>query len=90
MSSAMTCLLYTSTHGIPYSQWYATHHVTEEELAEQRATVLEVQPKISIVVPTYRTPIPFLRDMIDSVVAQTLSLIHISSMAAAGNMTVSR
>lgn len=60
-----------STHGIPYSQWYATHHVTEEELAEQRATVLEVQPKISIVVPTYRTPIPFLRDMIDSVVAQT-------------------
>lgn len=60
-----------STRGIPYGQWYATHHVTEEELAEQRATVLDYQPKISIVVPTYRTPIVFLREMIDSVRAQT-------------------
>lgn len=60
-----------STQGIPYGQWYATHHVTEEELAQQRSTVLEHQPKISIVVPTYRTPIVFLREMIDSVVNQT-------------------
>lgn len=60
-----------TTHGIPYSDWYATHHVTEEELAEQRSTVLDYQPKISIVVPTYHTPIGFLREMIDSVRAQT-------------------
>ena len=33
--------------------------------------VLDYQPKISIVVPTYRTPIVFLREMIDSVRAQT-------------------
>ncbi len=55
----------------PYGQWYATHHVTEEELAEQRATVLDYQPKISIVVPTWPHPIVFLREMIDSVRAQT-------------------
>ena len=33
--------------------------------------MLDYQPKISIVVPTYRTPIVFLREMIDSVRAQT-------------------
>ena len=60
-----------STRGIPYGQWYATHHVTQEELDRQRATVLLRQPKISIVVPTYRTPLRFLRDMIESVQAQT-------------------
>lgn len=60
-----------STHGIPYSQWYATHKVTEEELAAQREAKLDYSPTISIVVPTYRTPIRFLRDMIESVQAQT-------------------
>ena len=33
--------------------------------------MFEYQPKFSIIVPTYNTPIPFLREMIDSVVAQT-------------------
>lgn len=60
-----------TTHGIAYSDWYATHKVSQEELQQQRETVLDYQPKISIVVPTYRTPIPFLREMIDSVVDQT-------------------
>lgn len=45
--------------------------MTEEELKKQRKKVFEYQPKFSIIVPTYNTPIPFLREMIDSVVAQT-------------------
>ena len=57
--------------GIPYSQWYATHKATEEELVAQRAAKLDYSPTISIVVPTYRTPIRFLREMIESVQAQT-------------------
>lgn len=60
-----------STRGMPYGQWYASHKVTEEELAAQRAAVLDYNPTISIVVPTYRTPIRFLREMIESVQAQT-------------------
>lgn len=60
-----------STRGIPYGTWYATHKVTEEELEEQRQTKLDYEPKISIVVPTYRTPINFLKEMIESVQAQT-------------------
>ena len=58
-------------NGIPYSEWYEAHKVTEEELKKQRKKVFEYQPKFSIIVPTYNTPIPFLREMIDSVVAQT-------------------
>lgn len=56
-----------------YAQWYEDHKATPEELEAQRAAVLERRPKISIVVPTYRTPIPFLREMIDSVRNQTYS-----------------
>ena len=38
---------------------------------QQRKTVFDKQPKISIIVPTYRTPEVFLREMMDSVVNQT-------------------
>ena len=61
----------STSRGIPYAQWYEAHKVTEEELEAQRAAVLDYRPKISIAVPTYRTPIPFLREMIDSVRSQT-------------------
>lgn len=44
---------------------------SEEELAAQRATKFSRDIKISILVPLYNTPIHFLRDMIDSVLAQT-------------------
>ena len=44
---------------------------TDKELAAQRATKFSRDIKISILVPLYNTPLNFLRDMIDSVVAQT-------------------
>ncbi len=58
-------------NGMPYSEWYEHHKVTEEELSRQRAYKFEYNPKYSIIVPTYNTPIQFLREMIDSVTAQT-------------------
>ena len=59
--------------GKPYEEWYEENRVTEEELQKQRETVFEKQPLISIVVPTYKTPIHFLREMMDSVVNQSYS-----------------
>ncbi len=53
-----------------------THYGTEsfpseEERSRQENTVFEKAPLISILVPLYNTPEKFLRDMIESVLAQT-------------------
>lgn len=57
--------------GKSYKEWYEEHCPTKEELIRQREVEFSVQPLISIVVPTYQTPIPFLKDMIDSVRKQS-------------------
>lgn len=45
--------------------------LSEEELKAQRGTVFTKKIKISVIVPLYNTPERFLRDMIESVTAQT-------------------
>ena len=57
--------------GKSYKEWYEEHCPTKEELMRQREVEFSVQPLISIAVPTYQTPIPFLKDMIDSVRKQS-------------------
>ena len=57
--------------GKSYKEWYEEYCPTKEELMRQREVEFSVQPLISIVVPTYQTPIPFLKDMIDSVRKQS-------------------
>ena len=59
--------------GIPYSLWFENNKVTEGELEEQRIYIFEYAPKISLIVPTYNTPIKFLKEMIDSVTSQSYS-----------------
>ncbi len=54
-----------------YAQHCRTQSPSGKELAEQRKHVFAYAPKISIVVPTYRTPLNYLRDMIESVCSQT-------------------
>lgn len=54
-----------------YVKWYRSHQVTEEELVEQRNIHFSYEPLISILVPVYNTPIPFLEDMISSVQKQS-------------------
>lgn len=46
---------------------------TEETRREQENTKFEYEPLISILVPLYNTPEKFLRDMVESVLAQTYS-----------------
>lgn len=54
-----------------YNDWFARHKATEEELEEQRDYSFEYTPKISIIVPTYHTPVKLLTEMVDSVRRQT-------------------
>lgn len=56
-----------------YSKCYKEYLPDEEELRRQRTTSFSLEPRISIVVPAYETNIVFLRQLIDSVLAQTYS-----------------
>lgn len=54
-----------------YGEWYDLTKPTEEELEKQRQTVFPYQPKLSIVIPAYKTPEKYLREMLDSILHQT-------------------
>lgn len=56
---------------VPYGPWYEQYKPTEAELDKQRKKKFSHNMKISIVVPAYRTPEVFLRQMIESVQHQT-------------------
>ena len=60
-----------STREIPYQKWIVRHLPGSKELEKQRRTKFEYQPKISIVVPLYKTPEKYLRQLVDTVKAQT-------------------
>lgn len=73
----LSTLLYrtreTLWDAIRYPIWYRQSLPTKQELENQRQTDFSYEPCISIVVPTYRTPLPFLKEMIDSLKNQTYS-----------------
>ncbi len=56
---------------IPYEDWYAAYVPSEETLAAQRRRNFPRGPLISVAVPAFHTPEKFLRDMIESLLAQT-------------------
>lgn len=56
-----------------YPSWIRENEPGERELAEQKSSVFGFSPLISIVTPLYETPPRFLREMMDSVFAQTYS-----------------
>ena len=60
-----------STREIPYQKWILRHLPGNKELERQRREKFEYQPKISIVVPLYKTPEKYLRQLVDSVKDQT-------------------
>lgn len=60
-----------STREIPYSKWIERHLPSKGELERERRTKFEYQPRISIVVPLYKTPEKYLKRLIESVKEQT-------------------
>lgn len=56
---------------MPYEKWIVRHLPDKRELQAQRREVFQKEPKISIVVPLYRTPEKYLKRLIESVKQQT-------------------
>ena len=54
-----------------YTEWYEKTKPTKEELAAQREVKFGYSPLFSIVIPLYATPDNFLRELFDSILAQT-------------------
>lgn len=59
------------TEDMDYDAWYQRNRVTKAELEEQRHHNFAYAPKISIIVPTFNTPIDLLQEMLESVEAQS-------------------
>ncbi|MCC8060475.1 MAG: glycosyltransferase family 2 protein [Clostridiales bacterium] len=54
-----------------YAEWYDLTKPTPEELERERSEALPVRPLLSIVIPAWKTPERYLREMLDSILAQT-------------------
>ncbi len=54
-----------------YAAWFQAFRASAPELMAQAAAEFPYAPKFSILVPVYKTPLPYLRDMVRSVVRQS-------------------
>mgnify|MGYP005861513953 CR=1 FL=1 len=54
-----------------YGEWYSLTKPSNEELERQRQERFDYMPKFSIVIPVYKTPERYLKEMLDSILAQT-------------------
>lgn len=57
----------------PYDEWIIKHLPTDSELSKQRNYVFTNAPKISVVVPLYKTPEKYLWCLVESLRKQTYS-----------------
>ncbi len=58
---------------IDYTTWRLRHLPTQQQLEQQRNTKFPYEPKISFVIPLYKTPENFLQLLIESIQKQTYS-----------------
>lgn len=54
-----------------YGEWYQLTKPDEEELETQKKEVFDYRPKLSIVIPAYKTPERYLKEMLQSIKDQT-------------------
>ena len=54
-----------------YQKWIEANEPTTEELEQQRKTNFKINPKISILVPLFNTPVNFFEELVDSLINQT-------------------
>ena len=60
-----------------YQQWMIAERPADSEKELQREHRFAYAPKISVVVPVYKTPEVFLREMVDSVLGQTYGNVEL-------------
>ena len=56
---------------ISYERWRRKYGTTKQQLEEQRGVHFSYEPKVSILVPLYRTPEKYLKELVASVKSQT-------------------
>lgn len=61
----------TGSETMQYRAWLRRHTPSKEALEAQRGRKFSYSPKISIVVPLYKTSEPYLRELVNSVKGQT-------------------
>lgn len=61
----------THRESISYKKWLRRHYPSQAILDMQRQHEFDYQPKISIVIPLYKTPQKYLDELVQSVKAQT-------------------
>lgn len=54
-----------------YEDWLLSHRLTADQISAQSMHEFSHRPLFSIIVPLYKTPLAFFRDMADSVLRQT-------------------
>ena len=54
-----------------YAKWIKLNEPTKQDLQKQRETKFEIMPKISIIVPLYKTPVHFFKELVDCLINQT-------------------
>lgn len=62
---------YLYDEGRYYDKWMKEQQADEKELQRERDETFPYMPKISLVVPVFNTPIPYLDLMLDTVVSQS-------------------
>lgn len=76
---------------VEYQEWYEKNKPSEEELARQRKKKWKEPVTISVLVPAYRTPEVFLRQMIESVLNQTYPYLELCIADGSGeNISVEK
>lgn len=76
---------------VEYQEWYEKNKPSEEELARQRKKKWKEPVTISVLVPAYRTPEAFLRQMIESVLNQTYPYLELCIADGSGeNISVEK
>ena len=56
-----------------YQRWIENNEPTKEELEKQKKYKFNNNPKISIIIPMYNTPVNFFEELVDSLIEQTYS-----------------
>lgn len=54
-----------------YHKWIFYNEPTKSELKKQRKEKLEIEPKISIIVPMYNTDVKYFKELVNSLINQT-------------------
>lgn len=63
---------------ITYSKWYSSHKTSESELERQRHVSWSIEaPKFSLVIPLYKTPEKYLKELIQTLIKQTYTKFEV-------------